>query len=78
MLAHYPGVSDSGYVLAGHLHPSVDLAGPARQRGRFPCFWLGARGAVLPAFGDFTGSSAIAPVAGDRVFVIAGDQIVER
>jgi DNA ligase-associated metallophosphoesterase len=78
VLAHYPGVSDAGYVLAGHLHPSVDLAGPGRQRERLPCFWIGSRGAVLPAFGDFTGSSPIAPAAGDRVFVVAGDRLVER
>ena len=29
--------------------------GPARARQRLPCFWFGARGAILPAFGAFTG-----------------------
>jgi DNA ligase-associated metallophosphoesterase len=78
VFAHHPGVSDHGYVLGGHLHPGVDLIGPARQRERLPCFWLAAGGGVLPAFGDFTGLWPIAPAPGDRVFVIAEGQVVER
>jgi uncharacterized protein len=78
VLAHHPGVSDQGYVLAGHLHPGVDLVGPARQRERLPCFWLGRAGGVLPAFGDFTGLCPITVAPRDRVFVIAGTQVVER
>lgn len=78
IFAHHPGISNDGYVLGGHLHPGVDLVGPARQRERLPCFWLGAGGGVLPAFGDFTGLWRITPAPGDRVFVIAGSQVVER
>jgi DNA ligase-associated metallophosphoesterase len=78
VFAHHPTVSDAGYVLAGHLHPFVDLVGPARQRERLPCFWIGAGGAVLPAFGDFTGSSTITPAPGDRVFVVAEGQVLEQ
>jgi DNA ligase-associated metallophosphoesterase len=77
VLAHHPAVSDAGYVLAGHLHPSVDLTGPGRQHARLPCFWLGSAGAVLPAFGDFTGLSSVTPAVGDRVFVVAGSEVVE-
>jgi DNA ligase-associated metallophosphoesterase len=78
VFAHHPGASSLGYVLAGHLHPGVDLTGPGRQHARLPCFWLASPGAVLPAFGDFTGLSPIAPVAGDRVYVVAGNDLVER
>ena len=77
VLAHHPAVSDAGYVLAGHLHPSVDLTGPGRQHARRPCFWLGSAGAVLPAFGDFTGLWSVTPAVGDRVFVVAGSEVVE-
>ena len=77
VLAHHPAVSDAGYVLAGHLHPSVDLTGPGRQHARLPCFWLGSAGAVLPAFGDFTGLWSVTPAVGDRVFVVAGSDVVE-
>jgi uncharacterized protein len=77
VFAHHPTVSDAGYVLAGHLHPSVDLTGAGRQWVRLPCFWLGSAGAVLPAFGDFTGLSSVTPVVGDRVYVVVGSDVIE-
>jgi uncharacterized protein len=77
VLTHHPAESEAGYVLSGHLHPSVDLVGPGRQRARLPCFWFGAAGGVLPAFGDFTGLWPVSPAAGDRVFVVAGSEVVE-
>jgi uncharacterized protein len=78
VLAHVPGVTESGYTIAGHLHPGADLVGAGRQHMRLPCFWFGARTAVMPAFGDFTGLWPVEPLPGDRVFVIAGEEIVER
>ena len=77
VMAHHPTTSAEGYVIAGHVHPGVPLYGRARQRERLPCFWFSAAGAVLPAFGDFTGLAEITPVEGDRVFVIAGSEVVE-
>jgi DNA ligase-associated metallophosphoesterase len=73
---HYPDPADEGYVLSGHLHPSIRLAGRGRQRERLPCFWFGSRVGVLPSFGDFTGLSDIQPQAGDEVFVVAGDEVI--
>ena len=75
-LCHYPQVVDGSYVLAGHLHPCVTVLGRARERLRLPCFWFGARGAVLPAFGAFTGMQAVSPAAGDRLYAIAGDAVM--
>jgi uncharacterized protein len=76
VLAHHPIPSALGYVLAGHLHPRVRLTGTARQSERLPCFWFSRRVGVLPAFGDFTGQ-ADAPVApGDRVWGIAGGEVL--
>ena len=77
VLAHHPGTSDDGYVLAGHLHPGVHLFGPGRMRERLPCFWLGRAGAVLPAFGDFTGLADVTPEGGDRVYAVTRDEVVE-
>ncbi|HEX5724288.1 MAG TPA: ligase-associated DNA damage response endonuclease PdeM [Longimicrobiaceae bacterium] len=74
---HHPAEPPRGYALAGHLHPSVTLRGRGRQVERFPCFHFGPRVGVLPAFGDFTGSADVAPAPGDRVFVVAGDEVVE-
>jgi uncharacterized protein len=78
VLSHMPGVAEAGYTIAGHLHPGADLVGAGRQHMRLPCFWFGARAAVMPAFGDFTGLWPVEPSPGDRVFVIAGEEIVER
>lgn len=77
VFAHFPEPSDAGYVLAGHLHPGVLLAGRGRQRLRLPCFWFGPRVGVLPAFSDFTGAASVRFRAGDRVFAVAGDAVVE-
>ena len=75
-LAHHPRAVSGSYVLAGHLHPSVVMTGPARMWERLPCFWLGTEVGVLPAFGDFTGVAEVSPADGDRVFVIARDCVV--
>ncbi len=75
-LRHLPEASPAGYVLAGHLHPAVALLGPGRQRERLPCFVVGPRLAVLPAFGGFTGAATIRPRPDERCYVVAGDSVV--
>jgi DNA ligase-associated metallophosphoesterase len=77
VFAHHPVTSDEGYVLAGHIHPGVWLHGAGRQFERLPCFWFGARTAVLPAFGEFTGLASVDVVEGDRVWVVAGDEVID-
>ena len=82
-LCHHPQPVDGAYVLAGHWHPCVSVAGRAFERLRLPCFWFGddsgalPRNAVgvLPAFGSFTGMHRIEPRAGDRIFPIAGQVV---
>lgn len=76
-LRHHPEPVEGSYVLAGHLHPAAVLRGRGRQRERLPCFWLGARVGVLPAFGEFTGTAEIRPEPGDRVFVLAAGEVVQ-
>ncbi|HET8834705.1 MAG TPA: ligase-associated DNA damage response endonuclease PdeM [Gemmatimonadales bacterium] len=76
VLRHEPAPSSEGYTLAGHLHPGIVLTGRALQRERLPCFWLTPRGAVLPAFGSFTGSVSVVPGPEDRVFVIADQEVI--
>lgn len=75
--AHYPRPVEGAHVVAGHLHPGVRLSGPGRQHERLPCFWLGERVTVVPAFGDFTGLADVDPADGDRVFAIAERSVVE-
>jgi uncharacterized protein len=76
VLAHHPRRSPAGYVLAGHLHPAVKLRGIGRQREVLPCFHFGPEVGVLPSFGDFTGAARIVPAEGDRVFVVAGAEVL--
>jgi DNA ligase-associated metallophosphoesterase len=73
---HFPEESPEGYTLAGHLHPAVRLAGVGRQRATLPCFLFGDRVGLLPSFGPFTGRALVRPKSGERVFVIAGDEVV--
>lgn len=75
--AHHPNTVVGHYALAGHVHPAVRLRGSGRQSERLACFWLRPTYAVLPAFGDFTGVGDIDVGADDRVFVVAGDIVVE-
>jgi DNA ligase-associated metallophosphoesterase len=74
-LAHHPTRVAGSYVLAGHVHPCAVLIGRGRQRERLPCFWLGHRTGVLPAFGEFTGCAEVTPNEGDTVWVVAGDEV---
>ena len=75
LACHVPVAPRSGYALCGHVHPGVTLHGPADQSERLPCFVLGRRRAILPAFGGFTGLARAAPLAGDRFVAIAGARL---
>ena len=75
-LAHKPAQSDLGYVLCGHVHPGVRLTGAARQSTRLPCFWFSPTTGVLPAFGEFTGLEIVDVAPDDRVWVVAGDEVI--
>lgn len=71
---HMPMTPPTGYALCGHLHPGVHLRGTADAE-RLPCFVLGARRAILPAFGSFTGLATVSAAAGERLIAVAGSQL---
>lgn len=75
-LHHEAPRAAAAYTLAGHLHPGFVVSGPGRQHERLACFVVGRRGALLPAFGSFTGTLAVEARPDDRVFVIAGDAVI--
>ena len=60
------------WVVSGDYKTQPD----STQSLRLPCFFVGARTTVLPAFGDFTGLGDIEPEATDRIFVVAKDEVV--
>lgn len=74
-LQHEPDAHPSHHVLAGHVHPVYRLRGKGRQSLRLPCFQIGSRISLLPAFGAFTGGYSVEKSDDRRVFVI-GDQDV--
>ncbi len=72
---HHPQAHATHAVLAGHLHPAVQLRGPARDRMRLPCFCFQARQAILPAFGEFTGGWLVEPQPGWRLYAAGGQAV---
>ena len=76
VFVHQPAQQANGYTIAGHVHPAVDLRGKGRRRERFACFYFTPHYAILPAFGSFTGHHLIRPSDGDRVYIVAEDQIM--
>ncbi len=73
-LLHEPAAVPGAYAIGGHVHPCA-WVGSRHDRLRLPCFHFGPEVAVLPAFGAFTGMHAVKQAEGDRVFVIAGDEV---
>lgn len=80
-LHHFPGPPSDGSSLriAGHTHPAFRIGDRIASTGKLPCFHYerATRCITLPAAGRFTGTSAIRPAKGDRVWVIADGQVFE-
>ena len=72
---HIPESDPAGYTLAGHRHPAVRL-GRGSLSETLPCFYFGEEVAILPAFGEFTGTSLVDPRPGERLFVLAGEEVL--
>jgi DNA ligase-associated metallophosphoesterase len=75
---HEPAPAVSGYVLAGHVHPAVNLSGAGGLSATLPCFYFGREHGLLPAFGDFTGTATIRPRAGEQVYVLADGAVLRK
>jgi len=78
ILTHFPieNYKKSKYNLSGHLHPGVRLKGSPGQSVRLPCFYFASNQGILPAFGDFTGTTRIKPRRKDKVIAIAGKELI--
>lgn len=62
-------------VLWGHAHPVALLRGRARERFRLPCFVVGDRHLLLPAYGAFTGGHVYETAPDDVLYVIAQQSV---
>jgi metallophosphoesterase superfamily enzyme len=72
---HYPGTSQQGFVLSGHVHPVIRLYGSHRETARVPVCWLQPGCAVLPSFGSFTGGGDIEPADDDELYAFAANRV---
>ncbi len=77
LLTHHPVEQQGVFNIAGHIHPAVKLTGVGRQRMKMPCYFCTEFGMILPAYGDFTGTYALKPKKGNRIFVCVEDQVLE-
>ncbi|MEM9934798.1 MAG: ligase-associated DNA damage response endonuclease PdeM [Bacteroidota bacterium] len=64
-------------LIYGHIHPGIRLIGRGRQKLSLPCFKLGEKDLIMPAFGQFTGLYNIQAVEGDEVYAIAEGQVIQ-
>jgi len=75
LACHLPQFPPSGYALCGHLHPGTWVIGRARESLRLPCFVLGARRLLMPAFGRLTGLAMVTPLPDETVVVVAHEAL---
>lgn len=75
LACHVPASPRTGYALCGHVHPGVRLNGRGDESVRLPCFVLGRRRAILPAFGRMTGLAIVSPAPDETVVAIAGSDL---
>ena len=74
VLCHEPAPPKTGFALCGHVHPGVRIAGDG-DSVRLPCFVLGRRHALLPAFGRLTGLALVDARPGETRVAIAGSRL---
>ncbi|MFN9368614.1 MAG: ligase-associated DNA damage response endonuclease PdeM [Planctomycetia bacterium] len=65
------------FVVAGHLHPTVSIRGPAGGRIADRCFVADGPALVLPAFGSFTGGRRVACGPARRLWIARDDGVAE-
>lgn len=66
-----------GFVLHGHVHPSVKLVQNRHMGIKLPCFCQTAGKMLLPAFGDFTGSKLQEIEAHQHIYVITETEVIQ-
>jgi DNA ligase-associated metallophosphoesterase len=54
-LLHETTDQNNEFCISGHIHPGFKIKGKGRQSMVLPCFYLGQRQLIMPAFGSLTG-----------------------
>lgn len=74
--ARDPVPRPGAYTIAGRLRPMLHLQEGAEE-ARLPCFWFGPQLGVLPSFSGFSQGVPLRAGLGERLYVLAGSQIIE-
>ena len=74
--SHEAPETDGGFAWHGHVHPAVNLRG-ALDHLRLPCFVVGERAGILPAFSALTGGDASPRPSGVRHYVVVDGQVAQ-
>lgn len=77
LLTHFPEEREGAFTFSGHIHPSVMLTGQGRQFLKLPCFFRSGEQIILPAFGEFTGTSVMELKPGDVAYVITKEEVIK-
>ncbi|WP_295853055.1 ligase-associated DNA damage response endonuclease PdeM [uncultured Xylophilus sp.] len=72
---HHPQRHPTHTVLAGHVHPAVQLRGAGRDALRLPCFGVEEGLVLLPAFGEFTGTHALQARTGQSLYAVGAGRV---
>jgi DNA ligase-associated metallophosphoesterase len=75
-LRHLPIDSPSRPFMAGHLHPGYRLSGTGRDTLRSPCWVVGEKRIILPAFGGFTGLKNVTLEPCEKLYLTNGKEII--
>ncbi|SIT06444.1 putative phosphoesterase [Zobellia uliginosa] len=77
LLTHHPEEREACFNFCGHIHPAVRLQGMGRQSIRLACFFKSAHQMVLPAFGTFTGTHILEPLADHEVYALTEEEVFQ-
>jgi len=64
------------YSISGHIHPAIRLKLGIDKKS-IPAFFIGAKRALLPSYGGFTGFHCIKPKSSDKVYGLVEDSIMK-
>lgn len=76
LLTHHPESREGRFNICGHIHPGFKMRAGARQVIKLPCFFQAEDQLILPAFGEFTGNYFMKAGEKDRIFAIAGKEVI--
>ena len=75
-LRHLPIESTTRPFIAGHLHPGFRIQEKARVSLRSPCWVVGPKRIIFPAFGSFTGLKNIKLERGEIAYLTSGKEVL--